>query len=175
MAVALSDGHFRLDGCKQRRYVVCQDGSPSEEIQEWSIVVCNTEEDGDTTSAHYNDGSPSDTGFHDVSAMPGASTFHIAKAAANSSETSPSEVRRSSSPNSPTRPQPSGRKSFSWQTLRTRLVLDRFCIQVRYKEEDLTEDAPHDVWWLRLRWLPPMVAGKKDTLGSLTMFRHRLD
>jgi len=169
IAVSLSDGHFRLDGCKQRRYPSVQDGSPPEDIQEWSIIVCDTEEDGDTTSAHYHDGSPTGAGFPDVSHMHGTNPL-----AAHHNEASPSDVNRSYLPNSPTGPATSGRKSFTWQTLRTRLVLDRFCIQVRYKE-DLNEDDPEDVWWLRLKWLPPMVAGRKDTLGSLAMFRHRLD
>jgi len=163
IAVSLSDGHFRLDGCKQRRYPSCQDGDPPEDVHEFSIIVCDTEEEGDTTSAHYHDGSPT-AGFPDVSALPGADPL-----AANS----PSDLNRSYLPNSPIGPA-TGRRS-SWQTLRTRLVLDRFCIQVRLKEEEKAEDDPDGIWWLRLKWLPPMVAGKKDTLGSLTMFRHRLD
>jgi len=168
IAVSLSDGHFRLDGCKQRRYPSCQDGNPPEDVQEWSIIVCDTEEDGDTTSAHYHDGSPTGAGFPDVSDMPRANPL-----AAHSNVSTPSDLNRSYLPTSPQN-EKTGRRSITWQTLRTRLVLDRFCIQVRIKE-DRSEDDPGDIWWLRLKWLPPMVAGKKDTLGSLTMFRHRLD
>jgi len=59
-----------------------------------------------------------------------------------------------------------------WQALRTRLVVDRFYVQVRIKE-DLEEDEPTGIWWLRVKWVPPMVTGKKDTLGSFTSVHHQ--
>lgn len=80
-------------------------------------------------------------------------------------------VRRTITPSSPTG---GGAKRGMWQELRTRLVLDRFCVQVLSKE-DLGEDEPTGVWWLRVKWLPAMVAGKKDTLGGLTTGRRRID
>mmetsp|Transcript_18425 Transcript_18425/g.43309 ORF Transcript_18425/g.43309 Transcript_18425/m.43309 type:complete len:246 (+) Transcript_18425:570-1307(+) len=63
-------------------------------------------------------------------------------------------------------------RSGMWHSLRTRLVLDRFCVQVRARDH-VGEDEPAGIWWLRVRWLPAMVAGKKDTLGGLTMGRRR--
>merc|ERR1712014_525516 len=60
-----------------------------------------------------------------------------------------------------------------WQAVRTMLVLDRFMVQLSAKR-DVAADEPKGVWWLRVKWLPPPVAGKKDTLGRLTMGRQKM-
>jgi len=73
----------------------------------------------------------------------------------------------------PTPTSPSSASRIKWQKLRTQLVLDRFCLQLRPKES-LCDDEPGGLWWLRLKWLPALVAGKRARLGGLTLGRRRI-
>merc|ERR550514_190300 len=59
-----------------------------------------------------------------------------------------------------------GRLRGLWHSLHARLVVDRFVVQVRTKD-DLSEDEPDGVWWLRVKWLPPVVGSKKSTRNQI--------
>jgi len=160
-AMSLSDGHFRLDGRRHRSHTrsACEDRDAVEEsFHEWHIIVCDAEEE---EAAQAGD-------FWPPSLQPAPRT-----GPADAGPSPSSGAAGTSWPGTPRSPA-SARRSAMWQSLRTRLVLDRFCVQLRAKE-DLAEDEPSGIWWLRVKWLPPMVAGKKDTLGGLTMGRHRAD
>merc|ERR1712113_40377 len=61
---------------------------------------------------------------------------------------------------------------MGWRGIRNRLVSDRFTCQLRARDD--TQDEGLDfIWWIRVRWMPPLVPGKKDTrtLGGRTAFR----
>merc|ERR1712039_425025 len=51
-----------------------------------------------------------------------------------------------------------------WQGIRTRMVSERFSIQLRVKENTGEDDDERDfIWWIRVRWMPPLIEGKSTT------------
>merc|ERR1712032_143354 len=56
--------------------------------------------------------------------------------------------------------------------MRTRMVSERFSLQLRVKE-DTAEDEAEDIWWIRVRWMPPLMPGKSHTPSSRGIMRSK--
>lgn len=153
-AIDLSDGAFRLNGSRQRRCLRAHSkpGSSDEDsFYEWHIVVKAMDDEEEAMDVE------------DV---------RLGSAPASENPTpnqTPHTGRSRSQPTSPESPSAGGlKKSSMWRALRTGLVVDRFYVQIRAKEM-LEDGEPSDVWWLRVKWVPPMLTGRKQSsLGVLS-------
>jgi len=180
VTVSLSDGRFQQSGSRERkcskRGSVCgisspvQVGDPEEEcFHEWHLTICADDEDEEGSMVPELNLPTSPMSQMSKDQTP--ATSPVRPTGSGLSPASPitpvSDAALSPYGASPGHKGSRLRVGSMWHALRTRLVVDRFYVQIRIKE-DLEEDEPSDIWWLRLKWLPPMVTGKKDTLGSLT-------
>lgn len=155
-------------------------GEDDEDFYEWQILVDCGEDEGDaedllrssamrvgiqalpsTAEMLEDDNSP---------AAPAAASVDTptrkSRLSTSDGEESPQgEPRSSPTAFSPTQASfsssSSSRGKGLWRRTLRSLIIDRFWVQVRVKE-DLSEDEPAGVWWLRMKWLPPMVTGKKE-------------
>mmetsp|Transcript_121858 Transcript_121858/g.389691 ORF Transcript_121858/g.389691 Transcript_121858/m.389691 type:complete len:1454 (+) Transcript_121858:54-4415(+) len=151
-AINLSDGRFR-HGCARRERRCSSNGTVSEEsFHEWHLTVAGA--DGEEEHIPPVD----EMTFSPMNKE--ATPMHMDSEELSPSEASPSLLRVSS-----------GKPRNRWQSVRTGLVVDHFYVQVRIKE-DPEEGEPADIWWLRLKWVPPMVTGKKGHFGSFTAAQH---
>jgi len=186
-AVQLSDGRFRLQGVRQRccKRLRTAGGdaaggdddrasSPvsdsTEYFHEWHLVVSASDDDDMTSCMAPDEELPITPISKDPTpaTTPQTGTHCHRNSGASPAGSSPSGGNAPSHLRGAMGLSPmKGRRGSMWQALRTRLVVDRFYVQVRIKE-DLEGDEPSDIWWLRVKWVPPMVTGKKDTLGSFT-------
>mmetsp|Transcript_16483 Transcript_16483/g.38671 ORF Transcript_16483/g.38671 Transcript_16483/m.38671 type:complete len:1448 (+) Transcript_16483:37-4380(+) len=196
VAISLSRGHFRSDGVRKRpRYraranssvseanspknlitalnaerttfhgpvgptdslgTIDSGGGEVEELHEWHIIVCMDEgDDGEELQLPGVDP-------HTPSRSTGAQTPLLSPSIA----ASPMSHHEGA-------PSPKLRRNL-WAHLKQRLILDRFCLQVRIRSnpEGGSSDEPSGIWWIRVKWLPPMVGNKKrDTLASFSSGR----
>jgi len=151
-AINLSDGRFR-HGCARRERRCSSNGTVSEEsFHEWHLTVAGA--DGEEEHIPPVD----EMTFSPMNKE--ATPMHMDSEELSPSEASPSLLRVSS-----------GKPRTRWQSVRTGLVVDHFYVQVRIKE-DPEEGEPADIWWLRLKWVPPMVTGRKGHFGSFTAAQH---
>jgi len=151
VALELSCGHFRQDGARRarRRWAsgsveeAGNAGSPGleEGFQEYHIIVCARDE---------ADGGIDDEGDQSLARV-GIETSSI-------EERSDEQIVDVAAPS---------RRASLWKFMRRRLVLDRFCVQLRTKDDVCEDDdEPLGVWWLRAKWLPPMLSLKhRETFG----------
>eukprot|EP00929_Paragymnodinium_shiwhaense_P032756 TRINITY_DN18114_c0_g1_i3.p1 TRINITY_DN18114_c0_g1~~TRINITY_DN18114_c0_g1_i3.p1 ORF type:complete len:1361 (-),score=255.77 TRINITY_DN18114_c0_g1_i3:205-4287(-) len=178
VAMNMSDGHFRQEGRRIRHgerarsklptdeteatFSADPDGSPEdgEAFYEWQVALCDNDEDNfhedvttpagklPETSAGVEDlMSLRNKEFDDTPLSPGGEGLVTASPA--------DRVRRNSST----------KGMAMWRrTLRT-LVVDRFYVQLRVKEH-LGDDDPSGVWWLRIKWLRPMLTAQKSRPGA---------
>jgi len=179
--LSFSNGHFRHDGCRQRTRLsslgsqtltMTRSTSAATEGQmfhEWQIIVCEDEREEQRQGGLIDDEqsamTPDNTGTnaqerakqeHDETIpdmTPGSRMSEDSEGGLESvEEDSPSNLAAHG-----------GRKGGSlWKSMQAKLVLDRFCLQLRTRDQDDCgeQDEPEGVWWLRVKWLPPMVGRK---------------
>lgn len=180
VAVSLSDGAFRLNGDRLRR---CQSigigpGEMKEAFHEWHIVVASADDEeaeADGEGSHMLGVSSCVSNPQSLEPTPSTTPAHTAREPTPT--TTPAHTVRnrlsvgsggglSDTPPTATGSTPIVRRASMWRAARSGLVVDRFYVQVRVKES-LEEGEPSSVWWLRVKWVPPMMTGKRSSLASL--------
>jgi len=53
-----------------------------------------------------------------------------------------------------------------WKLMRIRMASDRFVVQVRPRKDNATEEDPTGIWWLRVKWLPPVIGLTKSATSD---------
>merc|ERR1719284_339212 len=181
-AISLSAGLFHDDGCRQRQR------REDESFHEWHVVV--SPDTDDVCNSNGFEASPKEQRQgRSLSISPNVSrevspSLSPVVSPVTSPQLSPRgnhlgspemNVRQTQSPlETPiletASNAPGARPKIAWT--HNRHVLDRFCIQVRPKDE-LGEDDPAGLYWLRIRWLPPTIRRKQgDPLLNLASTRR---
>merc|ERR1712136_197044 len=181
-AISLSAGLFHDDGCRQRQR------REDESFHEWHVVV--SPDTDDVCNSNGFEASPKEQRQGRSLSIPPNVSREVSPSLSPvvSPVTSPQlsprgnhlgspemNVRQTQSPlETPiletASNAPGARPKIAWT--HNRHVLDRFCIQVRPKDE-LGEDDPAGLYWLRIRWLPPTIRRKQgDPLLNLASTRR---